>query len=166
MTATRDQLSLFLGPPAGPALDALRAQLDPVQAALIPAHVTVCREDELTGLDPAGLTDRLHGATALTFGVGLPERFSGHGVLLPCVAGQSGLDDLRRRLLGRAEVRPQPAHVTLAHPRNPRAPGNRDPLDLGITPMTLTLADLRWIRQTGGGPWQTIARFSLGPAPR
>lgn len=166
MSTQRDQLSLFVGGPAGIQLDALRAWLDPVQAALIPAHVTVCREDELTALDPASLTPRLGGTSPLTLQFGRPERFSGHGVLLPCVAGQAGLDALRRCLLDRADVREQTAHITLAHPRNPRAPGNRDPLLLDLAPLALTLADLRWIRQIDGGPWQTLARFSLGPAPR
>lgn len=166
MSASRDQLSLFIGDTPGRQLDALRAVLDPIQAALIPAHVTVCREDELGSLDLTALAARLHGATALTLQFGAPARFGGHGVLLPCLAGQDGLDALRRQLLGRDDLRPQPAHITLAHPRNPPAPGNRDPLPQDLPAMTLTLTDLRWIRQTAGGPWQTMARFSLGPAPR
>ena len=169
MSDTRDQLSLFVDGPDGRRLNALRAVLDPVQAALIPAHVTVCREDELQAMVALGeesLTARLLGSAPLTAVFGPPERFCGHGVLLPCTAGQPGLDDLRRRLLGHEAVRPQPAHITLAHPRNPQAPGNREPLPTDLAPLTLQLTDLRWIRQTRGGPWQTVARFSLGPAPR
>lgn len=169
MSNARDQLSLFLSGPGADALNACRAVLDPVQARLIPAHVTVCREDELAdllSLGPQGLTARLHGSTPLTLQFGAPECFGGHGVLLPCTAGQAQLDDLRRRLLGRADVRPQPAHVTLAHPRNPRAPGRGDALPDVATTAPWTLTDLRWIRQVEGGAWETIARFSLGPAPR
>lgn len=166
MSASRDQLSLFVGGEPGRQLDALRAVLDPVQAGLIPAHVTVCREDELGWLDVAGLTARLHGAAPLTLKFGEPARFGGHGVLLPCIAGQDGLDALRRQLLGRDDVRPQPAHITLAHPRNPQAAGNHGSLPQLAGTLALTLTDLRWIRQTAGGPWQTIARFSLRPATR
>lgn len=169
MSPSRDQLSLFVDGPAADTLNALRARLDPVQAGLIPAHVTVCREDELQDLPALGtdaLRARLHGHPPLTLRFGPPQRFGGHGVLLPCVAGQSALDELRRCLLGRESVRPQAAHLTLAHPRNPRAPGNGDRLEDAAPVHALCLADLRWIRQSDGGPWQTIARFSLGPGPR
>lgn len=169
MSTTRDQLSLFLGGPGAQALNACRALLDPVQARLIPAHVTVCREDELQELPAGGLaalTARLHGSAPLDLQFGAPERFGGHGVLLPCTAGQAGLDALRRRLLGRDDVRAQPAHITLAHPRNPRAPGNGDALPERLAVSSWALTDLRWIRQVDGGVWATVARFSLGPAPR
>lgn len=157
--ATRDQLSLFVEGIAGERLDALRREMDPVQAGLIPTHVTLCREDELDGLTPALLAERLGGALPLVLSFGPPERFSGHGVLLPCTAGQADLDALRRRVLGRDDVRHQAAHITLAHPRNPRAPGNRLP-SLG-EPLTLTLRSVRWIRQHGAGPWQTVACVPL-----
>lgn len=169
MNSSRDQLSLFLRGPGADALNACRAVLDPVQARLIPAHVTVCREDELGELLSLGteaLAARLQGCPALTLSFGPLERFGGHGVLLPCTAGQSQLDDLRRCLLGRDEVRAQPAHVTLAHPRNPRAPGNTDRLPTLPPAAPWTLSELRWIRQLNGGVWATLARFSLGPAPR
>jgi hypothetical protein len=76
------------------------------------------------------------------------------------VSGTEGerLDALRRQLLGRRDIRHQSAHLTLAHPRNPKATGNRLPLaELGEG-LTLTLTDLRWIRQTGVQPWQTLIR--------
>lgn len=169
MSVSRDQLSLFIGEPEAELLNARRAVLDPVQAGLIPAHVTVCREDELHDLLPLGidaLAARLLGSAPLVLQFGPPERFGGHGLLLPCTAGQPQLDALRRRLLGEGDLRAQPAHITLAHPRNPRAPGNVDPITLTPAAAALVLSDLRWIRQIDGGPWQTIARFSLGPAPR
>ena len=169
MNTSRDQLSLFLSGPGANAVNACRAVLDPVQAHLIPAHVTVCREDELGELLSLGAEDlraRLQGCASLTLSFGPPERFGGHGVLLPCTGGQTQLDDLRRRLLRRDEVRAQPAHITLAHPRNPRAPGNADELPAPVQAAPWTLSDLRWIRQVDGGVWATVARFSLGPALR
>ena len=159
MSATRDQLSLFVSGTEGERLDALRRELDPVQAGLIPAHVTLCREDELTALPH--LAPRLSDPVAVTLRFGPPERFHEHGILLPCIAGQDAFDALRRQLLGRSDIRHQSAHLTLAHPRNPKATGNRLPLaelaELGEG-LALTLTDLRWIRQTGAQPWQTLIR--------
>lgn len=160
----RDQLSLFVSGPDDDRLDTLRRLLDPIQAALIPAHVTLCREDEIDGLpDPL---DRAAGAAPVALRFGPPERFHEHGILLPCIAGQAEFDALRRRLLGRNDVRHQAAHITLAHPRNPKAPGNRLPLAELATGLTLTLTDLRWIRQAATLPWQTLVRYELNPAAR
>lgn len=166
MTPSRDQLSLFLDGAEAASIEAWRLTLDPVQASLIPAHVTLCRDDELDGLSPQLLADRLLHARALVLTFGPAERFGEHGLLLPCQAGQAALDALRRRVLGRSDARPQPAHITLAHPRNPRAPGNIDPIPLSLAPLTVQLTDLRWIRQMAGQPWQTLRRFSLDAAPR
>lgn len=47
MSTFRRQLSLFVPEPARGPVDAVRQALDPQQHALIPAHVTLCRESEL-----------------------------------------------------------------------------------------------------------------------
>lgn len=60
MSAPRDPLSRFVDGPVGDALNALRAALDPVQAGLIAAHVTVCREDELGDLPALGAEALAH----------------------------------------------------------------------------------------------------------
>jgi len=162
---SRDQFSLFVTGADGERLDRLRRELDPVQAALIPAHLTLCREDELAGLE--GLGARLAAAAPLRLRFGPPERFDGHGILLRCVEGQTEYDALRRHLLGRPDARHADAHLTLAHPRNPQAAGSRWPIPSLADGLALTLADLRWIRQTSPQqPWQTLARWTLGQAPR
>jgi hypothetical protein len=48
----RRQLSLYVPEPIATRLEAVRRVLDPVQHALIPAHVTLCRDDELEALSP------------------------------------------------------------------------------------------------------------------
>lgn len=42
----REQLSLYVPPPIAAILEGVRRVVDPVQAALIRAHVTLCRESE------------------------------------------------------------------------------------------------------------------------
>lgn len=48
MPRTRRQVSLYLPEPARSIVGAARARADPIQHELIPAHVTLCRDDEAT----------------------------------------------------------------------------------------------------------------------
>jgi hypothetical protein len=165
----RRQLTLFIPPPDGPALDRLRTGLDPVQAGLIAAHITLCREDELAGLDWPVLRARLMtwpgGALRLSFG--RAERFHGHGLLLPCLHGQTVFQALRCWVLQDDAARPHTAHLTLAHPRNPRAPGNTEAAEAALpTDWHLMLHTACLIEQQGGQAWRHLheARFDGGPA--
>ena len=98
---TRQQLTLFVTGPWCEHLEALRNELDPVQAGLIPAHVTLCREDEIASLNADVLFERVEswadGPIHLAFGS--PTRFSGHGILLPCAQGSEAFQRLRRWVL-------------------------------------------------------------------
>lgn len=60
----------------------------------------------------------------ITLHCGPPEIFSGHGILLPCIAGMHDFHALREQILGRITPRTQHPHITLAHPRNPQVPEN------------------------------------------
>jgi hypothetical protein len=164
-------------------LDALRATLDPVQHRLIPAHVTLCREDELEALAPGATADALASAVALRLAdptasraqhtlnlvFGTAESFDGHGILLPCIEGDAAFHALRAEILvpsiARAALRRPAAHLTLAHPRNPRAPGNSlaEARRL-VSPLRLTFGDLHLIEQVGSNPWTVRATFPLNRA--
>ena len=142
--------------------------LDPIQFALIPAHVTLCREDELEDLPAETLRQRLAAAPArpvvLTFGAAEP--FSTHGILLPCIDGEEGFHALRQLVLGTSTARRASPHITLAHPRNPKAAGNRlaaaSTLVIG---MQIRFGVVSRIRQEEGhGPWQITEQFDLSPA--
>ena len=159
---TRTQLSLFVPAREAALLDALRRRLDPVQASLIPAHVTLCRGQELEGIAPSDLAPRLEAARAITLGFGAPVEFDGHGILLPCTAGESDFAALRERLLGSRDLRRQVPHLTLAHPRNPREPGDRRAI-LTTLPevLAITFARVQWIEQTGSEAWRVLEEFDL-----
>lgn len=163
--AQRTQLTLFVAPPESAFLEVLRLQFDPVQAALIPAHVTLCREDEIMGLAADTLLKRAHrwahGPLALEFGA--PQRFQDHGVLLPGVQGGDAFQHLRQWLLADTAARVHHAHLTLAHPRNPRAPGNTDAtLASAPTAFLLHFAQVALIQQAGPEPWQVLWQAALG----
>lgn len=162
----RRQLSLFVAGPHAAAIEHLRRTLDPVQAGLIPAHVTLCREDELTGdsMVDANLLRRVEafGGGHLTLEFGRPEHFMGHGILLPCLAGHDGYYALREQVLGGAVTRRPSPHLTLAHPRNPRAPGNDLAAASGLpVPLPLSFAELQLIEQESGGPWCCLRTWSI-----
>lgn len=162
---TRLQLSLYVPPPVAALLEAVRVRVDPVQARLIPAHVTLCREDELGGLTPEALAARCaaRDIAPLTLGFGRPEGFQGHGILLRCTTGEPAYHALRQRLLGGGAIRRAKPHLTLAHPRNPQVPG--DTLAIAATlpeGLRITFDVARLIEQAPGAPWRVLAEFPLG----
>jgi 2'-5' RNA ligase len=168
IVSTRLQLSMFVPIDASATIERVRALLDPVQAALIRAHVTLCREDELAGVEWGLIAARLaaRGATPLVLRFGAPAVFQEHGMLMPCVAGDAGLHALRQRVLGSEAVRHQAPHITLAHPRNRRSEGNRleNANDLAEG-MEITFSRVHLIEQRDSSPWRVLASYALGDVP-
>ena len=72
----RRQLSLYVPRAEGALLEAVRRVLDPVQAGLIPAHVTLCREDELGQVSAMEIEARLRMAAAEPVTLGFGRRVS------------------------------------------------------------------------------------------
>lgn len=163
--STRLQLSLFVPEPVATILESVRRVLDPVQASLIPAHVTLCREDELVGVDEDALRSRIAAAPLrqLVLDFGAPEPFSGHGILLPCVAGEPEFQQVRRWILASASVRRLAPHITLAHPRNPKAVGNDLQNAAALAGGTsATFEIVHRIEQVGSAPWRITGTYRLG----
>jgi len=152
----------------GARLESLRQELDPVQAALIPAHVTLCREDEIVQLSDSEVEARLpdYSAKPLTLSFGPPVIFQGHGILLPCVAGEREFHELRSRVLGTSTIRRHAPHITLAHPRNPPS-ANRSLADAMRLPypMLYNFVTIASIEQIGDAPWRVLRVFTLAPLP-
>jgi hypothetical protein len=157
---TRIQLSLYVPLPHSDAIEAVRRVVDPVQFGLIPAHVTLCREDELASF--AGWRERLETlppeAIRLHLRFGRAVSFSGHGILLQCMEGIEAYRELRRRILGSSAVREMQPHLTLAHPRNPQAPGNTIEATFELPPsFEIAFDSVKLIEQVDSGPWKTLA---------
>ncbi|MCC6929446.1 MAG: 2'-5' RNA ligase family protein [Gemmatimonadaceae bacterium] len=163
MTHVRHQLSLFL-PPGDFAtqVERVRHAVDPVQSALIAAHVTLCREDELSDAHAAERRIANEKPEPIALRFGRVEAFHGHGLLLPCTDGQDEFHRLRQRILGRTDIRTQEPHITLAHPRNPRAPGNSLAVASALAEgVVVVFSSIRLIRQDGAAPWQTLRAYDL-----
>jgi 2'-5' RNA ligase superfamily len=166
--AHRAQLTLFVPAAGAGPIEAVRRMLDPVQFGLIAAHVTLCREDELVGLPLAQWQQRLAlpAAQPLTLTFGAPKAFGTHGVLLPCVDGEVAFQALRRCVLGSDAIRHQAPHITLAHPRNPKAAANSvaaAAAGLGVHTV-ICFSTVSVIEQQGSAPWQVRAHVALRDA--
>ena len=159
MLTLRTQLCLYVPDAQASALESVRRVVDPVQSRLIPAHVTLCREDELALVEPAALATRLAALPAwpLTLEFGKAEAFHEHGILLPCIGGEREFRVLREHLLGSRAIRRHAPHITLAHPRNPKAAGNCL-ANASVLPdaLAITFTRIRRIQQQGAAPWQVL----------
>jgi hypothetical protein len=158
----RRQLTLFVPPAQSAALEAVRRLVDPVQHGLIAAHVTLCRDAELADWD--ALARRLAAlappALTLTLRFGAPAHFHGHGIWVECIDGAERFRALRAALLGSGAIAEQAPHITLAHPRNPRAPGNALAAAQSLPqPLTIRFDTCSLIEQHGQDPWRRIADF-------
>lgn len=161
----RRQLSLFVPQPVQADLEAVRIVIDPVQAQLIRAHVTLCREDELESVQQVALRARLIDpqSQSITLQFGQAEAFSSHGILLPCVGGEADFHALRLHLLCTKDIRRHAPHITLAHPRNPKAPGNSlADVRARLNTFFVTFASATLIQQVGNARWEELQEFALG----
>lgn len=165
MPQTRRQLTLFISEPNG-AVEKIRAAFNPVQFKLIPAHITLRREDEIEPLEPViGNLRFTRLSEPLRIEFGPVERFGdGKGVLLPGKAENPGFDELRKALLNGiiAFPRKHHPHITLMHPRNSTC---TDEIFEGIKgynlPAVLSFDTICLIEQEEGGPWRVLEKFAI-----
>jgi 2'-5' RNA ligase len=162
MAALRKQLSMYVPENVAEDIEAVRKTVDPIQSRLIPAHITLCREDELGDLSK--LKTRLSSIPfkPLTLRFGKSETFSGHGLLLNCIEGADDFRLLREYLLDSKNIRNQTPHITLAHPRNPKSAGNLVSA-AAVLPAVITInfPAIYLIEQKASEPWRILARYHL-----
>jgi hypothetical protein len=162
MPSTRRQLSLFLPEPERSLVDAVRAEVDPRQHALIPAHVTLCREDEVEDWDALWKRLEALGPIRVELELGAPLRLSHRTILLPVSGSTASFDELRTALLGESAPSMRP-HVTLLHPRN--GAGKDGCLDVARKkrlPASVILREVSMIEQVDGGTWRVLASHGHG----
>lgn len=157
----RRQLTLFVPSPFREQIEAVRRIVDPIQSSLISAHVTLCREDELSDLE--SITRRLKQSppAPIVLRFGPPRVFMGHGLLLECTEGLNAFRTLREYILGSTSIRDHQPHITLAHPRNPQAPGNSLNATAGLNDLTISFDEIALIEQRKQHPWIVLHRFAL-----
>ena len=162
MGGIRRQLSMYVPSDIAKEIEDVRKVVDPIQSSLIPAHITLCREDEFSNLSQ--LKDRLINIPfkPLTLSFGKVEVFSGHGLLLNCIEGEEEFRSLRQYLLGSKNIRNQKPHITLAHPRNPKSTGN-SLANTSTLPsvIKITFSTIYLIEQDGSQPWRVLQIYEL-----
>ncbi len=161
----RLQLTLFVDEKDATALENIRKTHNPAQFALIKAHVTLCREDELEPLDRVldNLKNLQHGPVSVQFGP--PIRFSeDKGVLLPASGDNEAFQALRAGVLEGLTESPRrhEAHLTLMHPRNSACTDavfeQISALDL---PRELRFRTVSLIEQEGDNVWKVLLTVDL-----
>ncbi len=140
-------------------IEALRFRHNSMQARLIPAHVTLCREDEVT--DWVAFQARLEALRpfeiTLTFGTPVREH---NFVYLPVHEGIDDYHDFRRAILSQ-EARKQTPHLTLIHPRNGTC-NDQIIADISaniVSPFQYTFREVMLIEQEHGGVWNVISQI-------
>jgi hypothetical protein len=140
-------------------IEAVRFRYNPMQARLIPPHVTLCREDEVTDWD--GFQNRLASLRpieiTLTFGVPVRED---NFVFLPVLGGLEEFQSFRQAVLSK-DARIHTPHLTLIHPRNGMCTEQifADISKTITAPFPYTFHEVRIIEQEDSGVWSVISRF-------
>lgn len=151
----RRQASLFL--PDQFQIEPLRHRYNSVQARLIPAHVTLCREDEVADWDAVKAKLESLCPFEIVLGFGAPIR-ENNFVFLPILEGCDHFHEFRCAVLG-SDARRHVPHVTIIHPRNGTC---TDQIFAEITatvaPFQYAFREVVLIEQEGDGVWKTIAR--------
>jgi 2'-5' RNA ligase len=151
----RRQASLFL--PDQFQIESLRLRYNPVQARLIPAHVTLCREDEVADWDAvlARLESLCPFEIVLEFGVPVRED---NFVYLPVREGYDEFHEFRCAILTK-DARKQVPHVTIIHPRNGICTDQVfADIMATVSSFRYTFREVMLIEQEGDGIWKTITR--------
>ena len=160
----RRQLTLFLPEDARSVVEPLRKRLDPVQYSRIRAHVTLCRDEELSPWPM--IQDRLRSLNPppVTLQFGGPQRLPDGCVLLRATEGCAAYQALRAAILGPA-AKPHGAHITLLHPSNASG-AIHDLEDLAATLpfLSVTIHSITLIEQDEVGLWQARRSYALQPA--
>jgi 2'-5' RNA ligase len=166
MQHTRQQLTLFINE-GRELFESVRARYNPMQQALIAAHMTLCREDELLLLPKVVDNIRSLRLQPITVTLGPPERFAeGRGLFLPGVGENAGFHELRRQLLKGVLSNPrhQHPHITLIHPRNGLCTtAIFEALKKYTFPAQLRFHRISLIFQQGENAWQLQEEFDLLP---
>ncbi|NOT47024.1 MAG: hypothetical protein HOP17_04660 [Acidobacteria bacterium] len=158
LPSLRRQATLFLKD--RPDIEHIRKHFNPVQAALISAHVTLLREDEVIDWDEVtARTGEIK--KAVTLKIGQPQRY-GDLVFLPCDDIEGSFRDIRINLLKSRDIRDHKPHITLIHPRNAACSDKIwNEIRGSIEPFTYTFREVSFILQENGGVWKTIRTFCI-----
>lgn len=165
MSNKRIQLTLFIPEQDAVAIEKIRKGYNPEQYKLIPAHITLCREDELDQMDHVMLNLEQLQFECFTINLGAVERFSqGKGVLLPAIGPNEVFQKLRSTVLKGIieQTRQHEPHITLMHPRNATCTDEIfESIQKNSFPQQLIFDQISLIEQEIGEKWQILKTYKL-----
>lgn len=160
---TRLQLTLFADENVSEHIEHIRRTFNPEQHALIQAHVTLCREDELEPVEKVRSNLESLEFAPITIHFGKPVRFSDEkGVLLPAIGNNTPFFILRELVLkGVVEtLRKHEPHLTLMHPRNATCTDAIfEKIQKTDLPESLTFKKISLIEQEMGEKWRVLNEY-------
>lgn len=157
----RRQATLYLPLPFSDCVESLRSQFNRDQFQLIRAHVTLCREDEVS--DWGELASRLLDLGTIEVGLefGMPIR-ENNLVYLPAVGSTDSFDSLRQTILSSSLSMPRKhrPHMTLIHPRNGLCTDSVfEEITARSEPFSVNFRCVTIIEQVDTERWQELATF-------
>ncbi|MBX2845852.1 MAG: 2'-5' RNA ligase family protein [Saprospiraceae bacterium] len=164
MEKIRRQLTLFINEPNG-IIEKIRATFNPIQYQLIPAHVTLCREDEIEPIETT--ISRIKSISLkkpIRIEFGNAERFAdGKGLYISSFGENTEFKALRKLVLGQAELqKEQIPHITLMHPRNSTCTDDIfETIKTYDLPTELKFGKISLIEQSNGGKWKVLQQFEI-----
>jgi len=162
----RRQATLYLPESCSKTAERIRSRYNPLQAQLIRAHVTLCREDEVA--DWEHFKSRLLSVGEIAISLTFNEIVRRGNLVYASAENTDSFHRLRRALLatGSFEPRRHNPHLTLIHPRN----GSCDDktfhdLQTQFTPFKATFDSVTIIEQAADGPWRDLFRYPAMTSP-
>lgn len=160
----RIQLTLFLDENTSEGIEHLRKTFNPEQYTLIPAHVTLCREDELAQIEKIIQRLSVLELASVTIDFGKATRFSdGKGVMLPATGDNAPFQALRAQILQGFVEKPRrhEPHITLMHPRNATCTDAIfEQIQKYRLPERITFRSISLIEQEMGQEWRVLRVFA------
>ncbi|WP_435353836.1 2'-5' RNA ligase family protein [Emticicia sp. SJ17W-69] len=163
MRITRQQLTLFVEEPFSNTIETIRKKYNPEQFQLIKAHVTLCREDEITDIENVLKNLRNLDFGAITINFGEIIRFSeGKGLLISADKNNDPFHQLRESILSNIIEKPRKhnPHITLMHPRNSSCTDEIfNKINQISFPQRIKFHKISLIEQENGGKWRILEEF-------
>ena len=156
----RRQVTLFLPEPESLPIEAIRQRFNPAQFALIAAHVTLIRDEDVPNWSRLRARAQRVASVDITLRFGAPIRQK-NLVYLPSVGPTDDFDRLRRELLGDDHCRKQEPHISLIHPRNGKCDGEDFAAikeNMG-NELCIRFQMMTFIEQLDGSAWRNVGSF-------
>lgn len=161
----RRQLTLFVKPEDAIQIEKVRQTFNPHQFNLIPAHVTLCREDEIADIDTVINNLNTLNFPPIEIEFETVKMFDNeNGVLLTGVNNSFEFQELRKRILMGIYESPgkHEPHITLMHPRNSNCtPEIFEQIKMIHFPEKLKFNKISLIEQVDGRKWEILQEFEL-----